>query len=71
MLVGNNIEQKLPLIIGEKRTASPRSSKAGARLLGPDYAVISQSRLVTKSQSSTHHDSETWSIRGRRVCRDL
>ena len=66
MLVGNNIEQKLPLIIGEKRTASPRSSKAGARLLGLDYAVISQSRLVTKSQSSTHHDSETWSIRGRR-----
>jgi hypothetical protein len=28
MLVGNNIEQKLPLIIGEKRTASPRSSKS-------------------------------------------
>jgi hypothetical protein len=28
--------------------------------------VISQSKLVTKSQRSTHHDSETWSIRGRR-----
>ena len=28
--------------------------------------MISQSKLVTKSQSSTHHDSETWSIRGKR-----
>jgi hypothetical protein len=27
MLVGNNIEQKLPLIIGEKRTASPDRRK--------------------------------------------
>ena len=66
MLVGNNIEQKLPLIIGEKRTGKSKIVEICARLLGPDYAVISQSKLVTKSRWSTHHDSETWSIRGKR-----
>jgi putative DNA primase/helicase len=67
MMIGNNIEQKLPLIIGEKRTGKSKIVEICARLLGPDYAVISQSKLVTKSQWSTHHDSETWSIRGKRL----
>ncbi len=29
--------------------------------------MISQSKLVTKSKWSTHHDGETWSIRGKRL----
>ena len=38
-----------------------------ARVLGPDYAIIWQPKLITRSKFGTHHDSETWSITGKRL----
>jgi putative DNA primase/helicase len=49
MVVGSNIEQKLPLIIGERRTGKSKIVEICARLLGPDYAVISVERCMSAS----------------------
>jgi putative DNA primase/helicase len=59
-LLGRNVEQKLSLIVGAKQTG--KSKALDVQVLGPDYAIISQPKLITRSKwATTHHDSETWS----------
>lgn len=66
MLLGRNIEQRIVFFVGPKRTGKSKIVEIVARVLGPDYAWVSQPKLVTRSRWGTHHDSETWSIRGKR-----
>lgn len=66
-LLSRNVEQKLALIVGPKRTGKSKALEISVAVLGPDYASISQPKLITRSKSGTHHDSETWSIRGKRL----
>jgi hypothetical protein len=65
-LVGGNPQQKFFLFVGPKRTGKSKVLEISARVLGTDYAVVSQPKLITRSRWNTHHDSETWSIRGKR-----
>ena len=66
-LLDRNVEQKFPLIVGPKRTGKSKALEISVGVLGPDYAIISQPKLITRSKSGTHHASETWSIRGKRL----
>jgi phage/plasmid-associated DNA primase len=66
-LLGRNVEQRLTFIVGPKRTGKSKALEISARVLGPDYAIISQPKPITRSKFGTHHDSETWSIRGKRL----
>jgi putative DNA primase/helicase len=65
-LVGGNPQQKFFLFVGPKRTGKSKVLEISARALGSDYAAVSQPKLITRSRWNTHHDSETWSIRGKR-----
>jgi putative DNA primase/helicase len=65
-LVGNNPQQKFFLFVGPKRTGKSKVLEISARALGSDYAAVSQPKLITRARWNTHHDSETWSIRGKR-----
>jgi len=53
--------------VGPKRTGKSKVLEITARALGSDYAAVSQPKLITRSRWNTHHDSETWSIRGKRL----
>jgi P4 family phage/plasmid primase-like protien len=67
MMVGSNPQQKFFLFVGPKRTGKSKVLEISARALGSDYAAVSQPKLITRSRWNTHHDSETWSIRGKRL----
>jgi P4 family phage/plasmid primase-like protien len=67
MLMGSNPQQKFFLFVGPKRTGKSKALEISARALGSDYAAVSQPKLITRSRWNTHHDSETWSIRGKRL----
>jgi putative DNA primase/helicase len=66
-LIGKNPEQRFFPFVGPKKTGKSKILEITAAVLGQDYAIISQPKLVTKSKWGTHHDSETWSIRGKRL----
>jgi phage/plasmid-associated DNA primase len=66
-VAGRNVEQRLTFIVGPKRTGKSKALEISARVLGPDYAIIWQPKLITRSKFGTHHDSETWSITGKRL----
>lgn len=69
MMLGRNIEQRIVFFVGPKRTGKSKIVEIVAQALGTDYAWVSQPKLITRSRWGTHHDSETWSIRGKRyVC---
>jgi hypothetical protein len=70
-LLGRNVVQRLTFIVGPKRTGKSKALEISARVLGPDYAIISQPKPITRSKFGTHHDSETWSIRASGSWRSL
>lgn len=64
-LVGANPEQRFFMLLGPKATGKSQLIEILIQVLGTDYAIASQPKLITR-QRFGHHDAEMYALKGMR-----